>query len=116
MHGWVKVVVVAGSAALLAAMAGTWILVDLERAGWVASVVGGVVGVAGLLAGLLGPSGGGPVAEASRTGDATARGGGSANTGLRATGGRSARGQVRDSGDAVAEGPGSGANSGVELT
>ncbi|SOD64382.1 hypothetical protein SAMN06297387_116106 [Streptomyces zhaozhouensis] len=121
MSGWVKTGVLAGSGLLLAAMAGTWLLVDLERAGWVASVVGGVVGVVGLVWGIWSDTGaggtgkpGGPVV--SGTGDATATGGGLANSGVVVTTGKDGDGlppgPVGDTGDARADGFGSDANTG----
>ncbi|KAB8165728.1 hypothetical protein FH609_015010 [Streptomyces sp. 3MP-14] len=109
MTGWGRGVVAVGSGLLLVAMAGTWLLVDLERAGWVASVVGGAVGVVGLAYTLLAGASG---TEASDTGNATARNGGSANTGVRARRGRPRPGRARNTGDARAEGPGSDANTG----
>ncbi|RMI34750.1 hypothetical protein [Streptomyces triticirhizae] len=79
MTGWGRTVVAVGSGVLLAATVGTWLLVDLERAGWVASVVGGAVGVAGLAFTLLTGAYG---TEATDTGNASATAGGLANSGV----------------------------------
>ncbi|TDC12455.1 hypothetical protein E1265_29875 [Streptomyces sp. 8K308] len=106
---------VTGSGTLLVAVIGTWVWVDLETASWVASVVGGVVGIVGLVCGLFGVPSGRSVPTVSNTGSATARDGGSANTGIKIAGDWP-QGHVRNSGEAIAEGPGSSANSGIDTT
>ncbi|MGP4114359.1 hypothetical protein ACTWP5_26045 [Streptomyces sp. 4N509B] len=115
--GWARIAVIAGSIVLLGAMAVTWVVADLETAGWIASVVGAVVGVGGLAFALLGGGGGSPSLGVRRTGNATATDGGRANTGIRAPGASPpTRAHVTHSGDARADGQGSDANSGIDLT
>ncbi len=118
MRGWVRVTVVAGSVLLLAGTAATWLLADLETAGWAAGVAGAVIGAAGLV--LAAWNGGGDSRGSeltvSGTGDATARDGGTATSGVTAPADRPFSAEVRDSGDAEADGTGSAANTGITLT
>ncbi|TVL91552.1 hypothetical protein [Streptomyces sp. SAJ15] len=122
LHGWKKTALVIASALLVLGMAAVWVWVDLDTASGVASVVGAVVGVAGLGCALLGPGQSPPppppppaptTLRATRTGRATARAGGTANTGVSAPATTSADAAAEDTGDA--EGDGGDANTGVRL-
>jgi hypothetical protein len=95
------------------------VVVGLDKADKLASTVGVVVALLALGAPYLLPQP--PLESASMpdpdrvedTGKAAATGGGQANTGLEAIG-DSRPAQVTRSGDATADGPGSGANTGIQ--
>lgn len=118
MRDWMRVAVSVASCALIVAMVAVWVLVDLDTADGVASVVGACVGVGGLLSALVqrdGPRG--PVLRASGTGTATATGGAWANTGVTGAGVTGAgEATAENTGDADADGAGSNANTGITPT
>ncbi|MFH8370934.1 hypothetical protein [Streptomyces sp. NPDC018031] len=115
LQGWKKTALITGSSVLIMAMVAVWVWVDLDTAAQVATVIAGVVGVAGLTAGLVGPrQQAPPVLRATRTGRATARGGGVANTGISGPAAAPPAGAVaEDTGDAEADGGTAG--TGVQL-
>ncbi|HEY8981355.1 MAG TPA: hypothetical protein VIU15_17420 [Streptomyces sp.] len=98
MNGWKRTTAVVCCLALTGATLGTWLLADLDTAGQTASVVGCVVGIAGLLFTVLQPAG--ATRRATRTGTATVFGGGRANTGVASRQG----GEAADTGDARSDG------------
>jgi hypothetical protein len=101
MQGWKRNAVIIGCLVLIVAMGATWVLADLDTAGQVASVIGCVIGVVGLLFTLLNaPGGADAVRRAVHTGRAVTTGGGRANTGVASSGG----GQAEDTGDARSHG------------
>lgn len=113
--GWVT------AALSVAGLTSSLFAVGWNTAGELGSAAAAVVALAGLLTPYLlpqpPPQPGAPSApragRAQRTGAAKASAGGLANTGVLNRGGAGSS-QVRDSGDAQADGPGSIANSGIQ--
>ncbi|MEU9800789.1 hypothetical protein [Streptomyces sp. NPDC051000] len=118
MQGWKRTALIVTSCALVAAMVIVWVVVDLGTADGTASVIGASAGVVGLVYALINSSSPaqGPTLTVTRTGKATTRGGGTANTGITMP---AAGGQVsataEDTGDTESDGPGE-ANTGIRLT
>jgi uncharacterized membrane protein YuzA (DUF378 family) len=114
MQGWKRTALIAATSLLLAAMMATWVLVDLDRADAIASVIGAGAGLVGLAYALVGGRDAPTVLKATQTGNAASTGGGEANTGVRR---KTATGLVEASaentGDANADGAGGHANTGV---
>ncbi|MGX2995806.1 hypothetical protein JNUCC64_16210 [Streptomyces sp. JNUCC 64] len=114
MIRWRKAALVAAGAVATVSTPVVWLLGDPDTGQLVGASVQAGAGIAALLAPLLWRTGGpAPHVEAVDTGKAVARGGGSANSGVR-LGGTTGGGTVRAerTGDATAEDGGT-ANSGV---
>ncbi|BCJ47217.1 hypothetical protein GCM10010168_71940 [Actinoplanes ianthinogenes] len=98
---------------IVAGLVGYLAVVGLDRADKLGSVIGSVVAVIALIAPYLLPAPTDVPDRVEDSGKARATGGGQANTGVQVAGDdRPAR--VTGSGDAVADGPGSVANTGVQ--
>lgn len=114
MTGQQRLVVVASSV-VVAALAGVFFFLSWERANQVAGIVSALVGIgslgAALWAGLAAAPG--RRMRVSRTGNATARGGGSANTGVITPSSRAAADTIRVDRTGDAEAEGGQANSGL---
>ncbi|MFD5429708.1 hypothetical protein [Streptomyces sp. NPDC127084] len=118
MQGWKKMVLMAASCVLIVAMVVVWVWADLGTADGIASVVGASAGVVGMAYALTSGNGAqpGPVLTAVRTGKATTKGGGMANTGISMpAAGPQAQVSTDSTGDAESHGSGD-ANTGVHLT
>ncbi|MFJ2154214.1 hypothetical protein ACIOHB_36350 [Streptomyces microflavus] len=119
MQGWKKTALLAASCVLIVAMVVVWFWVDLGTADGIASVIGASAGVAGLAYALISSNGTqqtGPTLTVSKTGKATATGGGTANTGITMLGaGQQVQARTDETGDAESDGSGD-ANSGIRLT
>ncbi|SER57685.1 hypothetical protein SAMN04487983_1018117 [Streptomyces sp. yr375] len=103
MQGWKRSAVITGCLVLVVATVASWVLADLDTAGQVASVIGCVTGIAGLLVALLGSpatNATGAARRAVRTGRAVTTDGGRANTGVASRTG----GEAEDTGDASSHG------------
>ncbi|WP_239340720.1 hypothetical protein [Frankia sp. CiP3] len=104
---------------IVAALAVYLVVVGLDKAAKVASSIGAVLALAALVAPYLLPPlqrEDASMSDAERvddTGRANATGGGRANTGLQGAG-NDRPAQVTRSGDAIADGPGSVANTGIQ--